>query len=229
MLTEEQIERLFYFCTSNGVLYYDVQVELVDHLVNSVEIEMSADPKLTFEKAIEKVHKSFGYKGFEPLVIEKKKMVRKQSRILFWNFFKKQFTWPKMLLFVILTFGFFTIFSMNVWLVKPALLLVLLAGTVPAFYGLYLKKRISKAGYEFLFLDFSAITGLWLQFINLINVLNFLVGINIVRLLTQHQLIPATSIFLSLYIIGIIATFQTITEVKHSLQKNYPNAFSIAQ
>ena len=229
MLTEEQIESLFYFCTSNGVLYYDVQVELVDHLVNSVEIEMSADSKLTFEKAIEKVHKSFGYKGFEPLVIEKKKMVKKQSRKLFWNFFKKQFAWPKVLLFIVLTFGFFTIFSMNVWLIKPALLLVLLAGTVPAFYGWYLKRRISKAGYEFLFLDFSAITGLWLQFINILNILNFLVGINIVHVLTQHELIPVTSVFLSLYILGIIATYQTITEVRHSLQKNYPIAFSIVQ
>ncbi|MEO7120213.1 MAG: hypothetical protein ABIY62_03915, partial [Ginsengibacter sp.] len=94
MLTSEQIEYLFTFCRKHSVYYYDVQVELVDHLANAVEEEMTNDPKISFEKALDKVHRSFGYSGFAPLVAEKQKYAAKQSRKLFWKSFRRQFGWP---------------------------------------------------------------------------------------------------------------------------------------
>lgn len=36
-LTEEQIADLFLFCEENGVRYYEVQIELVDHLASAIE------------------------------------------------------------------------------------------------------------------------------------------------------------------------------------------------
>lgn len=55
MLTNEQIQSLFTFCEKHFVKYYDVQVELVDHLANAVELEMQTNPKYSFERALEKV------------------------------------------------------------------------------------------------------------------------------------------------------------------------------
>lgn len=118
MLTSEQIESLFTFCRKHYVYYYDVQVELVDHLANAIESEMESDPRISFEKALEKVHKSFGIMGFATVVAEKEKMVLKQGRKLFWSTIKEQFTWPKVLLFFSLSSILFSIFSLNLILLN---------------------------------------------------------------------------------------------------------------
>lgn len=79
MLTKEQIESLFTFCEKHFVKYYEVQLELVDHLANAIELKMADDPNLSFEEALEEVHQSFGVMGFAPLVAEKQKIAEKQS------------------------------------------------------------------------------------------------------------------------------------------------------
>jgi hypothetical protein len=48
MLSQEQLQELFSFCEKHFVQYYDVQVELVDHLANAIEAEMAANPKRSF-------------------------------------------------------------------------------------------------------------------------------------------------------------------------------------
>jgi hypothetical protein len=50
------------------VPYYDLQVELADHLANAIEEQMSSNRNLSFQKALENVHQSFGISGFAPLV-----------------------------------------------------------------------------------------------------------------------------------------------------------------
>ncbi len=85
MLNDKQISYLFTFCQRHFVQYYDVQVELVDHLANAVEEEIENDPKLSFEKTVNKVHRSFGVMGFAPLVAEKQKLAKKQSKKLFFE------------------------------------------------------------------------------------------------------------------------------------------------
>jgi hypothetical protein len=46
-LNQEQIEALFRFCEKKSVRYYDLQVELVDHLAERIEEEMKADHHCT--------------------------------------------------------------------------------------------------------------------------------------------------------------------------------------
>ena len=48
MLNKKEIESLFTFCKKHFVYYYDVQVDLVDHLANAVEAELLVDPKNYF-------------------------------------------------------------------------------------------------------------------------------------------------------------------------------------
>lgn len=94
-LNELQIDELFAFCRRHYVHYYDVQVELVDHLANAIEEKMDCHKNISFETALEDVHKSFGYKGFAGFVEAKEAALYKKNKNLRWNLFFKYFTFPK--------------------------------------------------------------------------------------------------------------------------------------
>jgi hypothetical protein len=228
MLTNEQIQSLFTFCEKHFVKYYDVQVELVDHLANAVEEKMTADSTLTFEKALEKVHQSFGVMGFAPLVAEKAKMAEKQSRGLFWRLFKEQFKWPKIILSFLLTAVFFTIFSTDLIPIKGTFATIIIAG---CYFELYktikINRAISKTGKKFLLGGISQFVGFaWLPIYLFLypNMLDEDLLSNVHSALSIFFL----SIFLSLFIILIIALWQTFSSVKSALHKNYPEIFSIS-
>ena len=59
-LSPEQIERLYQFTRQHYVEYYDLQTELVDHLANAIEEQWTANPKLSFEQALQVEFKKFG-------------------------------------------------------------------------------------------------------------------------------------------------------------------------
>lgn len=230
MLTEEQIQCLFTFCEKHFVKYYDVQVELVDHLANAVELEMKNDPKLKFENALEKVHKSFGVMGFAPLVADKQKQAEKQSTKLFWSLLKAQFGWPKVLTLIFLSAVFFTMFSFDVSLI-PAISVVcificwpiLLIGIVR------LQKEVSKTGKKFLTINYSWISTLLLLPIYSINFSSIFTAFHdesIFSYTSNQILLPGVSIFLSLYLLVIIAVWQTLSSVKTNLYQTYPEVFS---
>lgn len=98
MLTNELKEQLFAFTKKKQVHYYDVQVELVDHLASSIEDEMEQDPKLSFESALQKVYKRFGIFGFTHVVQEKQRAVEVLNKRIWKSSFKSFFTLPKLFL-----------------------------------------------------------------------------------------------------------------------------------
>ena len=228
MLSLEQIEFLFTFCRKHFVYYYDVQIELVDHLANAVEEEIKADPKISFEKALEKVHQSFGVMGFAPLVTEKQKMAEKQSRKLFWMLFKEQFKWPKVITFFVLSAIMFYIFSAQAFLMKWFLaVIVLLSWPVFLFGILRLQLIIRRSGKKFLVMNFSLISSLILLPTYLINFSHLFKEVSFLNYTPENILIPGMSIFLSVYVITIIAVLQTFSSVRNSLYLNYPEVFSV--
>jgi len=108
MLTKEHIEQLFAFCKKHYVHYYDVQVELVDHMANAIEARMAADKQLPFETALDIVYAGFGFKGFASIVNSRSLALSKQYAKLKKQLFLSYFTWPKVAmtacLFLILSF-----------------------------------------------------------------------------------------------------------------------------
>lgn len=95
MITDAQYESLFAFCRKHYVQYYDVQVELVDHLSAAIEERMQQNPKLSFEQALDGVYTGFGIKGFADIVATREKMMSKQCRKQKWKLFFSYFTVPK--------------------------------------------------------------------------------------------------------------------------------------
>ena len=114
-LSNEQIQQLFLFTEKKFVRWYDLQVELVDHLANKIEAEMSADKALSFERALGNVYASFGIFGFAKIVREKEEALRKANNKLLWQEIGKQFTWPNVVRsFAILGLIFTVVFQFSI-------------------------------------------------------------------------------------------------------------------
>ena len=78
-LTTEQIDYLFDFTRQKRVRYYDVQVEIVDHLASAIEEKQREQPDLAFQAALEQVYSGFGIFGFAKVVQAREQAVEKRG------------------------------------------------------------------------------------------------------------------------------------------------------
>jgi len=108
MLTHEQTEELFRFCSRHYVQFYDVQAELVDHMASAIEEKMGiqpatadAKPGISFDKALEATFLSFGPQGFSPIVKEKIRALKRQNRLEIMGVARRYFRWPAILLLAV--------------------------------------------------------------------------------------------------------------------------------
>lgn len=106
-LTTEQINRLYRYVNDNGVKYFDVQVELVDHMASTIEERLNNHPEHSVDENFNKVLTTFEKYGFKKMVKEKEKQVARQYRRYFWKNFKSFFSWPKVFFTAVLTWVLF--------------------------------------------------------------------------------------------------------------------------
>lgn len=112
-LTNEQIEDLFAFCEEQDVPYYDVQIELVDHLANAIEQKWIEKPNLPYENALWAVFDQFGPSGFHKIRKAKEKELRKKYNRLLWQYIGEFYKLPKILLTLGVVICLFCIFRMS--------------------------------------------------------------------------------------------------------------------
>lgn len=130
-ITKDQVQQLFAFTEKKFVRYYDLQVELVDHLAERIEEKMKADASIDFEKALESVYKDFGIFGFSKIVQEKSEQLRKQNNKRLYNEIKNVFQWPEAIFSFVLGLFVWTIISNTDKIIMNVLFsLYLLASTV---------------------------------------------------------------------------------------------------
>lgn len=104
-LSKEQIEQLFLFTEKKYVKWYDLQVELVDHLANKIEEEMEQNKTLSFDEALKKVYATFGITGFSRIVTEKSEQVNKYNHRLWKEAFLSQFHFPAIIKSIFIFLG----------------------------------------------------------------------------------------------------------------------------
>ena len=102
-LTADQIQTIFDFTEKKYIKYYDVQLELVDHIADKIETLQADDPNLSFDRALHEVYKSFGVFGFTK--VQEQKMVELHR---YWmrhlkSYIKGYFKLPKIIITVILS------------------------------------------------------------------------------------------------------------------------------
>ena len=109
-LSDIEIQKIYAFTTKKYIKYYDVQVELVDHIANKIEDMQASDAGLSFDKALHDVYKGFGVYGFTKVQSKKEQELQsywaKRMRHHFYRYFKL----PKVILTVVLSALIFFVF-----------------------------------------------------------------------------------------------------------------------
>jgi len=108
-VTSHQIERLFQFTDQHFVDYYDVQLELVDHLANAIEEQWQENSDKDFETALQEEFKKFGVFGFLEVVEARQAAMQKRYHQLMWKEAKEFLKLPKV---VILATAFLVSFTL---------------------------------------------------------------------------------------------------------------------
>lgn len=145
-LTDLQMQTLITFIRMKKVRFYDVQLEIADHFATAIEEKWQENPDLPFEETMIQFYENFGDKEFKQLMKSKAKFVHKKWLSSTWRHFRTFFTWPKVLILVMMVLLFQQSF---VLLQKPetlfkfcAFTIILMAIGMAAF--LYWKKPTRK-------------------------------------------------------------------------------------
>jgi hypothetical protein len=224
MLTKEQIDHLFDFCEAQGVKYYDVQVELVDHLANAIEKELAEHPDWPFQKALDVVFVSFGHENFKPLVREKQKAIQAYSLRLWWALFREQLRWPAMwAVFGLFLFGYrllsmrYQDLSFNICITSGIFILFVI------YFENYRLKRLEKRkGKSFLVTNLTGLPAL-------LAYLNIAIGYAKLRIPGHvtglHILLAGTVNFA--YFLVCVAYYRTVKQQERQVKHDYPEIFKL--
>ncbi|MDR0195421.1 MAG: hypothetical protein LBI73_09885 [Myroides sp.] len=97
-LSTDQIQALHTFVKKHYVEYYDIELELVDHLANGIEAQWIEDSTITFEIALEREFKKFGIFGFSDVVDNKTSTLYNHYIKLIFQKIVEFLHWPKIIL-----------------------------------------------------------------------------------------------------------------------------------
>lgn len=112
-VTQQETDELFKACKNYGVFFYDVQIEIVDHLASMIEKQWNENPELEFEQAKKQAILSFGKSNFTAFARTMEKEVNRKYNRLHWQYFIHFYKWPKLLLTLALTLGLYTLFEIS--------------------------------------------------------------------------------------------------------------------
>jgi hypothetical protein len=226
MLNDKQIEELYIFCRKHYVSYYDVQIELVDHLASSVEEEMKLNSDLDFKMALEKVYLSFGINGFSTIVKEKSELLTKENRRRMFGMLASLFKWPMGLLAGLYFFAEAFLYknydsNIVVYYVTASSLLT----TVPIFINILLTRQKTKS--QLLVNDYGRVylsnnlTGIWIQYLGFI--FNLACVYNWLRI--DGPISIVWLIFGTVLLFIEIAVLMTFKKNQSYIQRKYPAAY----
>lgn len=86
-LTPQQIAQIKTFISKRGFVYYDLQLEIIDHVASKIEELMTANPGLTLDDAIQITHGEFGVTGFSVFEDGMRNSLQKR----YWKLFRTTF------------------------------------------------------------------------------------------------------------------------------------------
>jgi hypothetical protein len=133
-LTQPEIDQLFSFCEKHYVPYYDVQVELVDHLASAIENNWEKTPELSFEKALNDTFKEFGILGFSKIRMTRANELQKKYERMLWQYVGQFYKLPKIILTLALSFMLFLLFRSTE---RDSAIVIVYISTLFLFFILY--------------------------------------------------------------------------------------------
>jgi len=111
-LSREQIDYLMDFVKKHYVEWYDLQVEMVDHLANDIEEIMKKNPNITFQEALDRAFKKFGPMGFMDIAEKKQNALHKKYLLNIIREFKHFLFSYRFIYFILALILYYKIISM---------------------------------------------------------------------------------------------------------------------
>ena len=168
-LTTEQIKYVSDYIESKDIKWYELQVELTDHMVSSMEEIWEKDPELTFHQVKQYAENKFtGDSSFKSIEKERTEIMGKEFRKEQWKMIGEYLKFPKIFASIIVVF---LTFKISLYFEEPrkfvaGLFLFLLFAAIPIVYSYYKNRKI--AGNRFIEIEKSnPIALLFGGFINL--------------------------------------------------------------
>jgi hypothetical protein len=154
-LTVEQIEYVFNYIASKDIKWYELQLELTDHMVSRMEEFWAKDPELTFHQVKQYAENEFGRDGFKKIEEERTQILQKEFNRSQRKIIGEYLKFPKIIasiLAVILVYEGSFYFDDIITYIR-ILSFVLLLSSVELLLNLYSKRKIN--GKRFLSLDIT--------------------------------------------------------------------------
>ena len=139
-----QLDTLVQFIEAKGVKHYDIQLEIADHFASAIEEKWVTEPALVMEEEMVRMYEAFKDPKFKKLTATKGRALQKKWLIRCWKHFKDFFTFPKLVLTIILVLSLHQILN---WAANPLQIFKFCAFLViitsfSTFLFLYLKKPV---------------------------------------------------------------------------------------
>ena len=111
-LTKEQLLQIDNYVFVSGIKYYDVRTEIVDHFASVLEQKLDENPDLNFKKEIHNTHRNFSNRGFQKLLEQKTKAVRKRFYKASFKHLITFFKFPKIIISGLLFYVLYLLMNM---------------------------------------------------------------------------------------------------------------------
>ena len=130
-LTNEQIEYVSNYIESKDIKWYELQVELTDHMVSSMEEFWEQNPDLSFEQVQENTFKKFTKPELKAIEKQRTKILGKEVRQAQYKLVDEYLKFPKIFVSLVLVF---IAFKISFHFDKPHKYLTLLLTSSIVFY-----------------------------------------------------------------------------------------------
>ena len=213
-LTQEQTQYIFDYVSSFDIKWYELQVELTDHMVSRMEELWAADPELTFHQVKHYAEEKFGRNGFKVIEKERTLILRKEFRKEQWNMVKEYFKFPKIIVSALVIF---IIYNATFYFNEPIKLVAKLFGltvilAIPGLFSYYKNRKIQGKRFLELNINHVTFTGIFGIMYWVLLLLNFLKGS-----IQEHPILILP--FCCLWVLGILLLFAGNNLQRKSLEK----------
>jgi hypothetical protein len=144
-LTAEQIEYVSNYVKSFDIKWYELQVELTDHMVNSMEEIWEKEPELTFHQVKQYAENRFGRNGFKEVEKERRIILHKEFNRSQWKMVVEYLKFPKIAMSVLLVVFVYRIsfYFEDILLYIKILFGILLVTSVVSIFNWFLYRKIN--------------------------------------------------------------------------------------
>lgn len=143
-LTKEQIQYIDTYVEKSGIEWFDLKIELVDHLADATAEVLEENPEITFKDAVTKAKIAFGTKGFRPIITSRTKQIERAFYKRVFKYLVSFFTLPKIILTAALMYLLVIVYQVIEEKIAffYALVFILFAFTILSFWVSYKRKTI---------------------------------------------------------------------------------------